>query len=300
MLALSHNTMRRSQSSNMGILDKKVDNSSAATSRIGSAVHLNFGDHLRWWRKRRGLSQLELAGVAGTSQRHLSFLESGRASPSQQMVVSLASALGVSLRQQNALLRSAGYAAIWKEGKLGDPELAQVDRALDYILLQQEPFPAFVVDRHWNLKRANRGAVRLVEFLLGEVPQGAVNLADALLSPAVLRPYIVNWEEVALHFIRGVQADAIADGSSESSTLLVRLLSYEGLTELSHSATMEDAPRPLLPIHLRKADISLHVFTTIATLGTPQDVTVQEIRIESFFPMDEPTTTFFVGARQAR
>jgi hypothetical protein len=149
------------------------------------------------------------------------------------------------------------------------------------------------VDRHWNLKRANKGAVRLVEFILGSVPTGPVNLADALLSPAVLRPFVVNWQEVALHFIRGVQADAIADGAPEASSLLTRLLSYEGLPALLQSAAVEEAPRPLLPIHMRKSDISLHFFTTIATLGTPQDITVQEIRIENFFPMDEPTNRFF-------
>jgi len=257
------------------------------------ATHGNFGERLRWWRKRRGLSQLELAGAAGTSQRHLSFLESGRAAPSQQMVLSLAAALSVSLRQQNTLLASAGFAAIWKEGRLGEPELAQVDGALTHILTQQEPFPAFVVDRHWNLQRANRGAARLVTFILGAVPDGEVNLADALLSPAILRPHLVNWEEVALHFIRGVQADALADGSPESSSLLTRLLSYDGLPALAHSAVLEEAQRPLLPIRFRKSDVSLNLFTTIATLGTPQDITVQEIRIENFFPMDEPTTRFF-------
>jgi transcriptional regulator with XRE-family HTH domain len=264
---------------------------------MAEAVQRNFGDHLRWWRKRRGLSQLELAGVAGTSQRHLSFLESGRATPSPQMVIGLAAALNVSLRQQNAFLQSAGYAAVWREGRLGAPELAQVDAALDHILAQQEPFPAFVVDRHWNLTRANGGAVRLVEFVLGAVPAGPVNLADALLSPSVMRPYVVNWKEVALHFIRGVQADAIADASPEASALLARLLSYEGMRELSHSAALEEAPRPLLPIHLRKGETSLRVFTTIATLGTPQDITVQEIRIESFFPMDELTAEFFHKSR---
>jgi transcriptional regulator with XRE-family HTH domain len=260
----------------------------------------NFGEHLRWWRRRRGLSQLELAGAAGTSQRHLSFLESGRAAPSQPMVLGLAAALNLSLRQQNALLVAAGYAARWREGRLGAPELAQVDRALDHILAQQEPFPAFAVDRHWNLKRANAGAARLVEFLLGAVPAGDVNLADALLSPAILRPFVANWQEVALHFIRGVQADAIADGSAESSALLARLLGYEGVPELSQSAAMEEAPQPLLPIRLRKSDVALHLFTTIATLGTPQDVTAQEIRIENFFPMDEPTARFFRDAAPAR
>ena len=252
-----------------------------------------FGEQLRWWRKRRGCSQLELAAAAGTSQRHVSFLESGRAAPSQSMVLALGAALNVSLRHQNALLTAAGFAAIWREGRLGRPELAQVDRALDYILAQQEPFPAFVVDRHWKLERANRGAVRLDEFLLGSVPEGEVNLADALVSPAALRPYVVNWQEVALHFIRGVQADAIADGTPESSVLLARLLRYDGVAALAGSALMEEAPRPLLPIHLAKGATTLRLFTTISTLGTPQDITVQEIRVECFFPVDESSAQFF-------
>src|SRR4029077_20021389 len=146
----------------------------------------------------RGLSQLELAGVAGTSQRHLSFLEAGRAAPGQPMVLVLASSVNVSFREQNTFLASAGYAAVWREGRLGEPELALVDGALDHILAQQEPFPAFVVDRYWNLKRANGGAARLVAFILGAVPEGPVNLADALLSPAVMRPFVENWKEVAL------------------------------------------------------------------------------------------------------
>ena len=253
----------------------------------------SFGQHLRWWRRRRGLSQLDLAGAAGTSQRHLSFLESGRAAPSQPMVLGLAAALNVPLRQQNALLAAAGYAARWREGRLGAPELALVDRALDHILGQQEPFPAFVVDRHWNLQRANGGAVRLVEFLLGSVPSGPVNLADALVSPAALRPFVMNWQEVALHFLRGVQADAIVDAAPGSMALLARLLAYEGMPELARSAALEDLPAPLLPIRLRKGATDLQFFTTIATLGTPQDITVQEIRVESYFPMDEATTRFF-------
>lgn len=254
-----------------------------------------FGEQLRWWRKRRGLSQLEFAIAAGISQRHLSFLETSRAAPSQPMVLALAAALNLSFRQQNALLAAAGFATLWKEGRLGAPELAQVDRALDYILAQQEPFPAFVVDRHWNLRRANRGAVRLVEFLLGAVPTDDVNLAEALVSPAVLRPFVVNWEEVTLHFVRGVQADAIADHSPASRSLLARLCAYDGVAALMQAAAVEDGLRPLLPIHLRKGETSLQLFTTIATLGTPQDITVQEIRVESFFPMDEATATFFGG-----
>src|SRR4030095_158504 len=174
----------------------------------------SFGSGLRWWRERRGFSQFDLAGAAETTQRHLSFLESGRASPSPEMVLRLATVLGIPLRQQNALLLAAASAPAWRESDLSAPELAQVNGALDFMLAQQEPYPAFVVDRRWNLRRANSGAGRFVEFLTGPAPATRaasaepVNLAIALVSPDGLRPFIVNWEEVALYFLRGVQADA--------------------------------------------------------------------------------------------
>jgi transcriptional regulator with XRE-family HTH domain len=244
-----------------------------------------FGPRLKWWRAQRGLSQLALSGAAGTSQRHLSFLESGRAEPSREMVLRLAAVLDVPLRQQNALLLAAGFAPVWRESDLSAPELAEVNGALDHMLAQQEPFPAFVVDRRWNLLRANAGAVTLVTFLLGTAPAGPVNLADALVAPDVLRPCVDNWEDVAVHFLRSVQADAIADATAETAALLRRLMSYPGVPPLSRVAPFE-AHTPVLHIHFRKGDVRLPMFTTIATLGTPQDVTLQEIRIECFCPAD--------------
>jgi transcriptional regulator with XRE-family HTH domain len=245
-----------------------------------------FGARLKWWREQRGLSQLALAGAAQASQRHVSFLESGRAEPSREMVLRLCAVLDVPLRQQNALLLAAGFAPVWRESDLSDPELAQVNGALDFMLAQQEPYPAFVVDRRWNLLRANNGAGRLVTFLLGAVPDGPVNLADALISPQVLRPLIENWEEVAVHFLRSVQADAVADGTVETADLLRRLTAYPGVPPLSRVAPLE-THTPVLSIHFRKGNTALRMFTTIATLGTPQDVTLQEIRIECFFPADD-------------
>lgn len=267
-------------------------------ARVGmddTAKH--FGARLRWWRQRRGLSQLELAGAAGTTQRHLSFLESGRAAPSREMILRLAAALDVPLRQQNALLLAAGYAPAWRESRLAAPELAAVNRALDYMLAQQEPYPAFVVDRRWNLLRANRGARRLTEFLTGPAPAEPapaepVNLAVALMAPEGLRPWIVNWEEVAVYFLRGVQADAIADGTPETEALLKRLLALPGVPALSQVVPPEPTGA-VLPVHFRRDAISLRLFTTIATLGTPQNVTVQEIRVECFFPADEGTGRVF-------
>ena len=249
-----------------------------------------FAAKLKHWRERRGFSQLALAGRAEISQRHLSFLELGRASPSRDMVDRLAAALTIPLRQHNALLLAAGFAPEWRQRDLAAPDLAQVASALDYMLAQQEPYPAVVVDRHWNLIRSNQGAARLVEFLVGPVPPGtAVNLADALVSPDVLRPHLVNWAEVVRHFIRSVEADAAADGSSETASLLERLMGYNGVRAALRAGAQGADAGPVLAMHFRKQDTSLRLFTTIATLGTPQDVTLQELRIESFFPMDEET-----------
>jgi transcriptional regulator with XRE-family HTH domain len=249
----------------------------------------SFGARLRWWRERRGLAQLGLAEAAGASQRHLSFLESGRTAPSRDMVLRLCAVLDIPLRQQNAMLLAAGFAPVWRESALTEPQLAEVNNALDFMLAQHEPYPAFVVDRRWNLLRANDGALRFVGFLVGAAPTGAVNLADALIAPDGLRGLIVNWQEVALYFLRSVQADALADGTLETADLLRRLLTYPGVPALSDVAPPDTPHAPVLAMHFQKDETALKLFTTIATLGTPQDVTLQEIRIEFFFPADEAT-----------
>jgi len=256
-----------------------------------------FGRLLKDWRGRRGLSQLALAVATRTTQRHLSFIESGRAVPSRDMVLRLGTSLSLPLRQQNALLLAAGYAPAWEERDLSTPDLAVVNSALDYMLAQHEPYPAFVVDRCWNLLRANQGALNLTEFLTAATDpafsSAPVNLAVSLLAPDGLRPFIVNWEAVALHFIRGVEADAHADGMSKTAELLDRLLAFPDVRALSALTTPEDAQSPVLPMHFQRNGVSLRLFTTIATLGTPRDVTLEEIRIEFFFPMDEPTRQAF-------
>lgn len=256
----------------------------------------SFGIHLRWWRGRRGLAQLALASAAGTTQRHVSFLESGRTQPSREMVLRLAAALDVPLRQQNALLLAAGFAPVWRARDLTAPELTMVNHALDSMLAQQEPFPAIVVDRHWHVLRANAGAERLTAFLTGPSPApvspGSVNIAEWLLSPG-LRPFLVNWHDVAMQFLRSVQSDATMDGTQQTAALLQRLLATPGVPDISHVPVIEEPPPPVLAMHFRKGETALRLFTTIATLGTPQDVTVQELRIECFFPADEATAQLF-------
>jgi transcriptional regulator with XRE-family HTH domain len=258
--------------------------------------HQSFAASLRWWRRHRGLSQLDLAGRTEISQRHLSFMELGRASPSRDMVMRLAAALDVPLRQHNALLTAAGFAPVWRQTNLAAPELDQIRRALDFMLAQQEPFPAVAVDRHWNLLQSNSGAVRLIEFLVGSIaPDTPINLADALVAPDVLRPHLVNWAEVVRYFIRSVETDAAADGTPETAALHERLLAYEGVRSAVNAPSTELAIAPVLPMHFRKGKTDLRLFTTIATLGIPQDITLQELRIECFFPMDDETASILRG-----
>jgi len=264
------------------------------------ASETSFAARLQWWRAHRGLSQLALAGRAGVSQRHLSFLELGRAAPSRAMVDRLAAALDIPLRQHNALRLAAGFAPRWRQRDLAAPDMAGVAGALDHMLAQQEPYPAVVVDRHWNLLRSNAAAVRLVEFLVGPIAPGTkINLADALVAPDVLRPNLANWAEVVRHFIRSVEADAAADGLVETAALLDRLLGYRGVRAALRLAADKADAGPVLAMHFRKADTSLRLFTTIATLGTPQDVTLQELRIECFFPMDNATAKLLQGWAKA-
>ncbi len=258
----------------------------------------DFASRLRWWRARRAMSQLDLAHAAGVSQRHVSFLEIGRTAPSREMVLRLAAVLDLPFREQNALLLASGYAPVWGQSTFGTSELGMVNRALDFILAQQEPYPGFVVDRRWNLLRANKGGQNLVAFLTDSAPRDAdparpVNLADALVAPDALLPMIVNWREVALYFLRGVRADALADGSGETAALLERLLRYPGVSALAETPHVERGQDPVLAMEFNKNRTSLRLFTTLATLGTPLDVTAQEIRIECFFPADDATADLF-------
>ena len=254
-----------------------------------------FPARLAWWRKNRGQSQMQLAMAASCSQRHISFLELGRTKPSREMVRRLSEALDLPLRQSNELLLAAGFAPVWAATDFSAGSLAPVREALEYMLNQQEPYPAVVVDRRWNLLQANKGAVALVEFLVGPIAPGTpINLADALVGPDVLRPHLANWDAIVRYFIRSVAADAAADATPETAALLERLLGYKDVRTTLSQAPVTGITAPILPMHFQKGQTALRLFTTIATLGTPQDITLQELRIESFFPMDEETREIFL------
>lgn len=258
-----------------------------------------FGPMLRTWRRRRGASQLALAVQSGVSQRHVSFLESGRARPSRAMVVQLATALDVPLRQRNALLLAAGFAPAYRESNLAAPELAPVRQAIERILSKQEPYPAVVIDRLWNLLQANRAALAFTAFLFEGPPPAppsgeAPNLLRWLLDPGALRAKVANWEEVARYLVSTTYAEILADGGEPRALAYIgEILAYPGVPASFRTLRFDDRPPPVLTVDYRVGGRALSVFTTVATLGTPQDVTLQEVRIECFFPADERSDALF-------
>ncbi len=262
----------------------------------------DFGSALRYWRTRRGYSQLRLAVDGGVSQRHLSFLESGRAQPSRDLVLKLGIVLDVPLRQRNAMLLAAGFAPAYQERNLSDPELSSVMQALDFMLRQQAPFPALVVDRLWNLVMFNEPAAGFMKWLLGLPPEaaiprdGSINVLRLMLDPNGLRPRLVNWEAVCADSLLWIQREAMADGpGSEATALLAELSALPGMAAVAdgHVPNLDRRALPFLPLTIAHEGVELNLFTTITTLGTPHDVTVHELRLESFFPADNATADWF-------
>jgi transcriptional regulator with XRE-family HTH domain len=251
-----------------------------------------FGRLLREWRSRRRVSQLDLAVEAGVSSRHVSFIETGRAQPSREMVLMLARVLDVPLRDRNHLLNAAGYAALYRATDLESPALEQARRALDFMLRQQEPYPAIVVDRGWNLLKANNGAVKLVELFADADAAGewGGNAMRLMLHPRGLRPHIVNWEAMAAALIQWLHRDVLSGlGGDDTRKLLEELLSYPGVPPRWRTLDLDASTAPFLAIEFRKGELELRYFSTLTSLGTPHDITLQELRVEAFFPADAAT-----------
>jgi transcriptional regulator with XRE-family HTH domain len=251
-----------------------------------------FGRLLKQWRERRRMSQLGLAVEAEVSTRHLSFLETGRTQPSREMVLLLSRALDVPLRARNELLTAAGYAAVYRETALDSPEMAQVRRALEFLLRQQEPYPAMVLDRHWNILLANEAMGRVMGLFLDPAATAALGPPNAMrlsYHPQALRPFIVNWAATAAAFIQWLHRDLIRTGDAETRRLLDELLSYPDVPRHWQTLDVDASMVPFLAIELRRDDTRFSFFTILASLGTPYDITLHELRAEFFFPADEAT-----------
>jgi transcriptional regulator with XRE-family HTH domain len=253
----------------------------------GSSSTLAFGRLLKQWRTMRRMSQLALATEAGVSTRHLSFLETGRAQPSREMVQLLMGMLDLPLGERNALLVSAGYAPMYGERPLGAPELEPARRALEFILRQQEPYPAFVLDHEWNIVMQN-GASRRV-FAPFRTGVKTANVMRKVFDPNGLRPFIVNWQEVASCLMRSMHREVAATGSESLLQLRDELLSYPGVPSRWRVPDTVVSVDPLVTTQLRKGDDSMAFFSTVTQFATPRDITLQQLKIECFFPADAPT-----------
>ena len=244
-------------------------------------------DLLREWRERRRLSQMELAGAAEISTRHLSFIETGRARPSRRVLLRLAEELAVPLRARNALLLSAGFAPLYPETPLADPVMQPVRDALERMVRLHDPYPALVVDRHWNLVTANDSATILREGVAPELLTPPANVMRVCLHPRGLAPRTQNFPAWAAHLIGQLRQGVERGSDPELRALLDEVRRYPGVP--AESPPPSPADRVVVAVRLSSSAGDLALFTTIATLGAPTDVTAAELAIETFFPADDQT-----------
>ena len=236
------------------------------------------------------MSQLDLAAEADVSARHLSFVETGRSQPSREMVLHLAEALGMPLRERNALLMAAGFAPLFGERPLADPALAPAREAIELVLKGHEPYPALAVDRRWTLIAHNRALAPLLEGIAPELLAPPVNVLRLSMHPQGLAPRILNYAEWRAHVLARIKRDIDLTADAGLAELLAELKGFQ-VPEHARMArpVSHAAPAMVVPLHLSSPAGTLSFISTITVFGTPVDVTLSEIAIESFFPADAHT-----------
>ncbi len=257
-----------------------------------------IGNHLREWRQRRRLSQLDLALEAEISAKHLSFLETGRAQPSREMVLHLAERLDVPLRERNVLLLSAGYAPVYAQRSLDDPALRQARQAVDLVLKGHEPYPAIAVDRHWTLVAHNAAVSPLIASADPSLLQPPVNVLRLSLHPKGLAPRIANLPEWRAHLLMRLRQQIDVTADSALIKLSDELSGYPapGGGKAQRAAVNEEYAGVVVPVQFVTDAGVLSFFSTTTIFGTPVDVTLSELAIESFFPADAATAKKLRGA----
>jgi transcriptional regulator with XRE-family HTH domain len=248
------------------------------------------GALLRRWRDMRGKTQLNLSIDAGISQKHISFVESGRSAPSRQTLLDLAQALEIPLRERNELLLAAGYAPVYAESGLDQPVMKSINSALQRMLRQHEPFPAIVMDRYWNVLLTNDAAPKFFNcFIDMSARQGRRNLLHLMFDPAGLRPFLVNWPEAARSLIARVHREALGHIIDVNTRrLLDELSKYPDVAPEWRTPTPADTV-PVIPLAFSKGGVTLNYFSMITTVGTPQTIAAEELRIECMYPVDDLT-----------
>ena len=264
-----------------------------------NATSKEFRQLMKSWRAKRRVSQLELSLRCEVSQKHISFLESARTAPSSIMVSMICEALDMPLRDRNTFLMAAGFAPSYRESDLTQPEMAVIDQAINMMLAKHEPYPAMVVDRYFNVIRANGGAMRLQSLLYDvdrpeDLPELAGNVLKGLFHKDGYRRHVSNWQEIAPCLLRRLQSELYASGDTEKMQRFIdELAACEGVPEDWKQHLPGEWLAPVLTVNIAAKDAELSFFSTIATLGTPLDVTLQEIRIESYFPANEATRKYY-------
>lgn len=249
-------------------------------------THAPIGQLVKAWREQRRMSQLELASEARISQKHLSFIESGRSAPSRDMIVHLSDHLDVPLRERNALLLSAGFAPIYRERAINDPALVRARATVEQILKAHEPFPALAVDRNWNMIAGNTAALTLAGAAAPELLKPPVNVMRLSLHPKGLAPLIVNLAEWRHHLIERMRRQARLTRDPGIEALLKEVEAYSAPSEKLAALPDDDIA---IPLRLRTPGGVLSFHSTITVFGTPVEITLSEISLEAFYPADAAT-----------
>ncbi|BAN26772.1 helix-turn-helix domain-containing protein [Caballeronia insecticola] len=260
-----------------------------------NAQPVELGDLLRYWRDVRGVSQLDLSLDAGVSQRQISFIESGRSVPGRDTLLTLAQTLDVPLRERNALLLAAGYAPVYSEAPWNAQEMHGVIRALERVVRQHEPFPAIVMDRHWNVLMTNEAAPRFFGcFIDMAAREGPRNMLHLIFDPHGMRPFLADWDTVSRSLLQRVYRETVGHVADAGvKRLLDELLAYPDVPRdwKTHRGTSASPTTPVIPLSLVSEGAVLRYFSMVTTVGAPQNVAAQELRLECMFPADDETET---------
>ncbi|HEX4139312.1 MAG TPA: helix-turn-helix transcriptional regulator [Candidatus Methylacidiphilales bacterium] len=260
-----------------------------------------LGELLRYWRGARGKSQLDLSLDSGLSQRHLSFIESGRSTPSRRALLDIAQALDIPLRERNALALSAGYAPVYAESEWSAPEMQILHKALERVLRQHEPYPAVVMDRYWQVVMRNEAAPRFFNrFIDLQARPSPRNLLHLIFDPKGLRPFIANWPEVAASLLQRVHRESIGRVIDEKTReLLAQLQAYPGV-KAEWKKPSSSSALPLIPIGFAHKGKRINLFSLITTVGAPVSITAQEFRMECLFPADDESEKNYLDLMKGR
>jgi transcriptional regulator with XRE-family HTH domain len=253
-----------------------------------------IGELLRGWRERRRLTQLELALQAEVSTRHLSFVETGRAAPSREMILHLAEQLEVPLRERNQLLLAGGYAPVYAQADLDSPELSSIRTAVRDVLTAHEPNPAIVVDRHWNLVDANSAVALFMDGVATQLQAPPVNVMRLTLHPRGVAPHIINLAQWRAHLLARLRREIAQTADPELMSLYTEIRGYQPDLDTTNLETPV-AGEVVIPLRFRIRNQELVFFSIVAAFGTPLDITVDELALELFFPGNSATATFLTG-----